>query len=158
MTGTVTARPLTGRHVLMWLAGFFGVVIAANAWFVTMSIESFHGEDRQRPYQQGLEYNQILQMRALQQAEGWQANLALEGRRLRLKITRPGGAPVLGLRLAGVLQHPADTANDTPIALTAAGPGLYEGEIGNSGHGLRIAVIRAEGPVPFETERRLWLP
>ena len=158
MNGTVTARPLTGRHVLMWLAGFFGVVIAANVWFVTMSIESFHGEDRQRPYQQGLAYNQTLALRSRQQAEGWQASLTLEGRWLRLAVTRRDGAPVEGLRLAGVLQHPADTFHDTPITLKAIGQGVYEGRIGDAGHGRRIAVIRAEGPTPFETERRIWLP
>ena len=71
-------RPLTGRGVALWLAGFFGVVIAANVWFVTLSLKSFHGEDRQRPYQQGLNYNRTLALRARQEAEGWQASLVLD--------------------------------------------------------------------------------
>jgi nitrogen fixation protein FixH len=155
---SLTSRPLTGRHVLLWLGGFFGIVIAANAWFVTLSVRSFHGEDRQRPYQQGLAYNQTLALRAQQKAEGWQAVLDFEAGRLRLEVTGPDGAPVQGLKLKGVLQHPADTFRDAPITLTETGPGLYEAATGNAGHGRRNAVIRSEGPVPFQTERRLWLP
>ena len=155
-------RPLTGRGVALWLAGFFGVVIAANVWFVTLSLKSFHGEDRQRPYQQGLNYNRTLALRARQEAEGWQASLVLDTAaapaRLRLAVRKPDGAPVEGLKLSGTLRHPADTFRDKPIALKAVAPGLYEAELSGAGHGRRSAVIRAQGPVPFETERRIWLP
>lgn len=156
------SRPLTGRGVASWLAGFFGVVIAANAWFVTLSLKSFHGEDRQRPYQQGLSYNRTLAMRERQEAEGWRATLGLDTTaspaRLRLFVQKPDGSPVEGLQLAGTLRHPADTFRDVPIRLTRVSPGVYEGEVVNAGHGRRNAVIRAEGAIPFETERRIWLP
>ncbi|HJR57265.1 MAG TPA: FixH family protein [Rhizomicrobium sp.] len=155
-------RTLTGRGVALWLGGFFGVVLAANAWFVTLSLQSFHGEDRVRPYQQGLNYNAILAARARQQAEGWHATLSLDTAaspvRLRLAVTRPDGAPVEGLQLAGALRHPADTFRDLPIRLAAVGPGLYEAKIPDAAHGRRNAVIRAAGGIPFETERRIWLP
>lgn len=153
---------LTGRGVALWLGGFFGVVIAANAWFVTLSLKSFHGEDRQRPYQQGLDYNATLTARARQQAAGWRATMSVDTgispARLRLAVTRPDGAPVEGLALTGAIRHPADTFRDRPIRLTAVGPGVYEGEIRDAGHGRRNAIIRAAGATPFETEGRIWLP
>jgi nitrogen fixation protein FixH len=162
MNGILTARPLTGRHVLLWLGGFFGIVIAINVWFVTLSLRTFHGEDRQQPYQQGLEYNQTLALRARQQAEGWQAQLALDNaaapRHVRLTVKRADGRPVEGLKLSGVLQHPADTFRDVPIVLKAIGPGLYEGEILHAGHGRRTVVLHARGDIPFEAEQRIWLP
>jgi nitrogen fixation protein FixH len=156
------SRTLTGRGVALWLGGFFGVVIAANAWFVTLSLQSFHGEDRQRPYQQGLNYNATLAARARQQSEGWHATLSLDTSaspaRLRLAVMKPDGAPVEGLELAGALRHPADTYRDLPIRLAPIGPGLYEAVIPAAVHGRRSAVIRAASGIPFETERRIWLP
>jgi len=156
------ARPLTGRKVLIWLLGFFGIVIGANAWFVTLSVRNFHGEDRQRPYQQGLDYNRTLALRQQQQALGWQAALGIDNKaspaRLRLFVHRPDGSPVQGLTLSGTLRHPADTFHDVTVKLAAVGPGVYEGAIVDAGHGRRTALIRAEGPIPFETEGRVWLP
>jgi nitrogen fixation protein FixH len=156
------SREISGRTVLLWLVPFFGVILIANAWFVTLSMRTFHGEDRQRPYQQGLEYNETLAARAQQQAAGWKA--ALEARNgaagltLRLTLTKADGAPLDGLKLSGVLRHPADTFRDIPFALKQVGPGRYEAAIRDAGRGRRDAVIRSDGGVPFETERRIWLP
>jgi len=155
-------RKLTGCGVLLWLGGFFAVVIAANTWFVTLSLASFHGEDRVRPYQQGLGYNATLEARARQKAEGWQARLVLDSAarpmRLRLTVTKPDGAPVTGLKLAGVLRHPADTFRDRRLQVRETSPGLYEAEIRDAGQGRRDAAIHALGDKPFEVERRIWLP
>ncbi len=151
-------RKLTGRAVLLWLGGFFGVIVAANAGFVALSIASFHGEDRVRPYQQGLDYNAALQARARQRAEGWQAAMTLtDGARLRVTITHKDGAPVVGLTLAGQLRHPTDSAHDQPLRLTEAAPGRYEARLAQA-KGWRDVVVRNDGGTPFEAERRLWLP
>lgn len=152
-------RKLTGRGVLVWVGGFFGVILAANTGFVALSIASFHGEDRVRPYQQGLNFNQALQARARQRAEGWQAAIMLvEGARLRVAIAHRDGTPVPGLALAGQLRHPTDTAHDRPLALRETAPGVYEASLGQAGKGWRDIVVRSGGDIPFEAERRLWLP
>jgi len=154
-------KKLTGRGVLIWLGGFFAVVVAANTWFVTLSIASFHGEDRVRPFQQGLGYNATLQARARQREEGWHAVIELvpqSPRRLRVSVTRRDGLPVTGLQLAGMLRHPTDTFHDQPLVLKPAAPGIYEAAMAGTGTGWRDAVIRGEGGLPFEAERRLWLP
>lgn len=155
-------REISGRTVLLWLVPFFGVILIANAWFVTLSMRTFHGEDRQQPYQQGVEYNDTLAARARQQEAGWKAALETRngpaGVTLLLTLRGKDGAPLDGLKLSGVLRHPADTFRDIPFTLKAAGPGLYEAVIPNPGRGRRDAVIRSNGGVPFETERRIWLP
>lgn len=155
-------REFSGRTVLLWLVPFFGVILVANAWFITLSMRTFHGEDRQRPYQQGLEYNEALAARARQQEVGWKAALEVRngpaGLALLLTVRKPDGAPLEGLKLSGVLRHPADTFRDIPFSLKDAGHGLYEATIRDAGHGRRDAVIRSERGVPFETERRIWLP
>jgi nitrogen fixation protein FixH len=154
-------KKLTGRGVLIWLSGFFAVVIAANTWFVTLSIASFHGEDRVRPFQQGLGYNATLQARARQREEGWRAVIELTAqapRRVRVSVMRRDGVAVSGLKLAGTLRHPTDTFRDYPFSLMPTAPGIYEASISNAQKGWRDVVINGGGSLPFETERRLWLP
>jgi nitrogen fixation protein FixH len=155
--------PLTGRKVLLLLAGFFGIVIATNAWFVILSVKSFHGEDEQRPYLQGISYNQTLARRAEQKALDWRAEISVADRgtdivRLRLKVARPDGAPVENLQLRGELRHPADEHHDRVLALRAVAPGIYEADVVGAGKGWRDALIRTAAGTSFEMERRLWLP
>ena len=91
-------RPLTGHGVLVWLAGFFGIVIATNAIFITEAVRTFRGEDEQKPYLQGVKYNQTLAHRAEQAKLGWRASI--EARRLPagqleilVALRRPDGSP-----------------------------------------------------------------
>ena len=43
-------RKLTGRAVLLLLVGFFGVIFATNAIFITAAVRTFRGEDEAKPY------------------------------------------------------------------------------------------------------------
>ena len=138
-------------------------VIATNAWFIFLSVKSFRGEDEQRPYLQGVSYNQTLARRAEQKAQHWHAEISVAAGgadivRLRLKVARPDGAPVENLQLQGELRHPADEYRDRILALRAVAPGIYEAKIVGAGKGWRDALIRTDAGTPFEMERRLWLP
>ena len=87
-------RTLTGRGVLFWLALFFGVVILTNAIFVTAAVKTFRGEDEQKPYLQGIAYNQTLARRAEQVELGWRAVIAAErsGDGAHARLTSPSAA------------------------------------------------------------------
>lgn len=104
---------LTGRGVLIWLFGFFGVIFATNAYFIMVSTQTFRGEDEQKPYLQGVEYNQTLALRAEQAALGWKATitairLANGNVRVEVRIRDRNGNAVAEVGLAGALRHPAD--------------------------------------------------
>jgi len=122
MTGT-----LTGRGVLFWLLGFFGVIIAMNAWYIAVSFKTFRGEDEQLPYLQGIGYNQTLAHRAEQRALGWRAAVTIArvspgNARLQVVMRDAGGHPVSGLTLKGELRHPADENRDRPLVLNPVAP------------------------------------
>lgn len=153
---------LTGRGVLVWLLGFFGVIIAANIYFITVSARTFRGEDEQKPYLQGVEYNHTLAQRARQKELGWQA--AIGTKRL------PDGATELlvtlrdrdhalrsGVALTGVLRHPADEYRDRDLHFTPVGEGRYAARIAGVTPGAWNLVLRSQGQWPFEADRRLWL-
>jgi nitrogen fixation protein FixH len=108
---------LTGRGVLVWLFVFFGIIISMNAYFITVSTRTFRGEDEQKPYLQGVEYNQTLARHAAQAALGWTAAITatrLQGGDVRVEIQMHdrAGNPVTGTGLGGELRHPSDENRD----------------------------------------------
>ena len=159
MTGT-----LTGRGVLLWLTGFFAVVIAVNVAFILTSISTFRGEDEQDPYLQGIEYNRTLSRRATQEILGWRADLSamrLANGHVRIAVTLldRAGASVAGQVLTGELRHPADETRDRAFRLHAVSPGRYEADAGPAGRGDWDVIVDNESvKEPFEATRRLWVP
>lgn len=154
---------LTGRTVLYWLVGFFGVIFAVNIWFIVASIETYSGEDEQKPYLQGIEYNQTLARRTEQEALGWRATISarrLEGGKVQVSVNlaKPDGAPETGLKLHGELRHPADEELDHTLRLTETAPGTYQAEISGVHTGAWDVVVETGDPQPpFEATRRLWV-
>lgn len=150
---------LTGRGVLLWLLAFFGVVMGVNAWFVTVSATTFRGEDEQKPYLQGVEYNDTLARRAEQKKLGWQATIAAD--RLAQGLVRVTvhveGRGTQDLALTGELRHPADENRDRPLKFTRAGEGLYQADLKGVPSGLWDVFVQAGHGQPFEADRRLWL-
>jgi nitrogen fixation protein FixH len=120
MSQTNASRELTGRHVLMMLIGFFGIIIAASIVFTTLAVTSFRGEDVEKSYRQGIDYNQTLEKRAAQAAMGWSAAVNVIGeaadRTLVVKVTGETGNTLYKLTYDGHLRHPVDTSLDRPLS------------------------------------------
>jgi nitrogen fixation protein FixH len=154
-------KPLTGRSVLMWLGGFFGLIIATNVFFITKAVTTFRGEDEQRPYLQGVEYNRTLTHRAEQFRLGWRASI--DAHRLPagqvailVELRHRDGSPETQARLAGQLRHPTDENRDRALHFSRISPGLYEATaLVAPGH-WDVLVSNSEG-APFQASRRLWL-
>lgn len=56
-----TRKGIDGRHVLLGLVAFFGVMFVVNAIFVYFAVATFSGGDTSNPYQKGLHYDQMLE-------------------------------------------------------------------------------------------------
>tara|TARA_R110002072_G_scaffold44289_11_gene124026 strand:- start:479 stop:943 length:465 start_codon:yes stop_codon:yes gene_type:complete len=151
------ARPITGRHVLIMILGFFAVTITVNAIFVTQAIRHFPGEDIPRSYMQGIAYNDTLAARQAQGALGWTAVADVTLEHVRIEIADAQGAPVSGLAISGRLRHPANASRDIPLALNESEPGRYEASLqAVPGSWRLVAQADGDGP-PFEIEQALWL-
>jgi len=154
-------RVLTGRGVLIWLTGFFGLIIATNAVFITEAVKTFRGEDEQKPYLQGVEYNRTLVHRAEQARLGWRASI--DAKRLPagqvailVELRKPNGVPETGARLTGELRHPADENRDRSLNFSQVASGLYEAKVQAAPGNWDVLVSNSEG-APFQATRRLWL-
>lgn len=155
---------LTGRKVLLWLTGFFAFVMAVNALFIVISLKTFRGEDEQKPYLQGVEYNRTLALRAEQTKIGWRAAIGATRSpsgdlEISVSLNGPNGAPAPQAAFEGELRHPADENRDRVFALTETGPGIYRASLQGVGAGAWDVIVTARDPKhPFEASRRLWVP
>lgn len=121
---------LKGWHVLIMMLAFFGVMFTANGIFLYSAITSFPGEDVEKSYLQGLNYNATLESRREQAALGWtmRAGLVADGApRLRVELNDRAGAPLSSLAVTALFRRQATTAGETRLALDPAGTaGVYE--------------------------------
>lgn len=154
---------LTGRAVLIWLVAFFGVIAAVDGTFIATSVSTYRGEDEQKPYLQGVEYNATLARRAAQQRNGWTAHIALDrsgaGARIDVVLMDRQGRPKDVAGLTGELRHPSDENRDRPLRFHAQGGGRYEARVDGVARGAWDVLIASNSnATPFEASRRLWLP
>jgi len=146
---------IKGWHVLAGLVGFFAVIAAVNALFITLAVTTFRGEDAKRSYMQGLAYNDVLEDRRAQAQLGWEAAVNLQDGRLFVAVETPNGDPVRGLQLSGTLRHPADTSRDHALSFEETRPGVYAANV-DLETGRWLLDARHEGDPPFELEHELW--
>lgn len=124
---------MKGWHALLWFMGFFGFMFVVNGIFLWAAITSFPGEDVEKSYLTGLDYNQELARRARQEGAGWNAEIGLTGTNkgflltTRLLMQDGNALPVFGTQAQ--LRHPSDRALDRVITLTPAGGGEYVAEL-----------------------------
>jgi nitrogen fixation protein FixH len=130
-------RELTGRAVLLWLVGFFGLVFIVNAVMVRAAISTFGGLETQSSYKAGLMFESEVARAERQQALHWRVDGKLSRDRngeavLDINVRDAHGAPVAGLDADATLAHPADERLDRVIHLSKIGAGTFRGEA--SGH------------------------
>ena len=157
------AKEFTGRDLLYWLVLSFTVVIAVNVYFIVMSITTFRGEDVQKPYLQGVEYNRTLAERAEQEKLGWKATIGatrLTGGKVRVDVVlrQADGAPETQVALNGELRHPADETRDHTLRLQEIAAGQYSGVVSGVAAGAWDVVVSTPSGTPFEASRRVWVP
>lgn len=162
-TGVGKKAGIRGAHVLWMLIGFFALIIAVDATFITMAIQSHPGEQVKNSYVLGLEYNKELARQSAQDRLGWtlQAGLADDGATFLVELRDAGGAPLSGMDVA-VKMHVAGTRNETqPVWLAERAPGEYAMASLLEGPGkveATIAVSRErDEPAVFEARKTLVL-
>lgn len=121
-----TENKLTGRHVLLLLCAFFGVMVVANAAFVTFAVRSFPGESQKKSYLQGINYNETLAERKKQSTLGWRAEITqIAPSRIEVRMFDADNAPLTGLDVAGTFERPSHSGADQHFVCDESSPGVY---------------------------------
>ena len=154
------ANGIEGRHVLMGLIVFFGVMLAANSALVYYAVDTFSGGDRPDPYRSGLRYNETIAAAARQTALGWQSEIAYDGkaRRLTLHLLDTAEAPVSGLEFDATVSRPATNREDRAVDFKETSQGVYAADIALA-PGIWIVSAVSRGPThgapAYRLKRRL---
>jgi nitrogen fixation protein FixH len=160
----LAGRPLTGKHVLGMLLGFFAFMLIANGFFVYFALTSFSGLSTDDPYQKGLNYNQALAAKVEQQARGWISDLRVDevgpGEVLiTLSVLDANGNAIDLSKAAAVLRRPAVQGEDVRIDFSKQGPALVSSikleKLGN--WDLKIMLHGGGYNEPYRLEKRLWV-
>lgn len=124
-------RSFRGRHALLALAVFFGVMFVVNGIMVYYAVTTFSGGDRPNPYRSGLNYNETIAENARQAALGWDAKASydLEAGKLAVRVTDDSKAPVSGLKLAGTVVRPTVDSDDRAVTFKEWPEGVYVADI-----------------------------
>ena len=128
---TSVRRGLTGRHVLIGLFVFFGIMFVANGFLVYYAVSTFSGGDRPSPYRSGLNYNETIAAAERQAALGWaaQADYDETVRQVTLRFTDSADEPVSGLSLSGTLGRPAARHSDREVQFREWREGVYVADV-----------------------------
>lgn len=152
----MTARPITGWHVLVAVVAFFGVVIAVDSAFLIAAYRSHPGQVSVTPYEDGLLFNREVARRRAQAALGWSAVAAPAAGGVAVELRDAKGAPVAGQRLTGLLRRPATEAGEHGLTFSETSPGRYLAPV-RPAPGAWDLTVRADKGA-FEAERRLTWP
>jgi len=158
----VLPKRLEGRHVLMGLGVFFGVMFAANGVFLYYAVGTFNGFETRDAYRRGLEYNTRIASDAAQAQLGWQPDVRYDAgsQSLVLHVHDQAQRPLAGLGIRGEIRRPATDSEDRNVVLTEVAPGQYETSIDlDPGQWVLIASLSRSGGehVSYRFKQRLWV-
>ena len=157
-------KKLTGKHVLMMLIAFFGVMFAVNMVFVYMALDSFSGLSVDDAYKKGLSYNEEIKRQEAQASRGWQTGLSvstLEGRKIvvALKVANEDGKMPADLMAFADISRPARQDLDRTMTMVPI-QGGFELETVLIEPGQWDLNIRLQGggyETPYLLEKRIWV-
>jgi len=147
---------LTGRHVLFAVIAFFGIIIAVNFVFVKLAVQSFPGEQVEKSYYQGLNYNETLAEKARQAELGWRFQLvngtagAGAGAPLEVILLNREGRPVVDAVLEGELARPTSDEGLQQLGFTHLGEGRYRSDVEGLAPGAWDLTLKAREEVEGE--------
>ncbi|MFN3910533.1 FixH family protein [Hyphomonas sp.] len=170
VTPALTPPPkgtLKAWHALMWFLGFFGFMFAVNGIFLWTAITTFPGEDVDKSYLAGIDYNAELARRSYQAEQGWRAEIGLSdpasASEIRVVLLDRENTALAAKTVLVTLRHPADRKLDQMVDLTPVGGGAYTGPLTGLEAGTWTALVTAdiepgkEG-FEFEAHKKLEIP
>jgi nitrogen fixation protein FixH len=122
---TAIETPRKSLWIPWVFVGAMLVVIAVNGVLVTYALKSFSGLAVDKPYERGVQYNQVLAVKAHQDALGWKVETQVRGHVLEIHLTGRDGAPMDRVTVSGELERPLGKLAPVALSFTAVGNGRY---------------------------------
>lgn len=150
-----------GRHVLIAMLAFFGLIFAVNGILLYQALATHSGLVAQEPYRKGLAYNERIAADERQAGLRWTAesSMSAEGR-VTLALADADNNPITRRTVLASIGRPTSNRHDLNLRLLEQTPGHYSAEAGvkDAGAWLIDIEVRDEAGAPvYRLRRRLWL-
>jgi len=122
-------KPFTGKHFLMIMIAFFGVIIAVNLTMAVLATRSWTGLVVQNSYVASQEFNDHLAKSRAQVKLGWSAPLGLTPDEAVVEARDANGRPIEGAEVVLILKRSITDRDDATVRLDEVAPGLYRADL-----------------------------
>jgi len=122
-------KPITGRTVLIYFLGFFGVIFAMNIYMVRVAVSSFSGVETESAYKAGLSFKNDVAAANAQDARQWSVEASLhrgDTTGLTIVARDAGGQALAGLTPEVRLAHPTDKRRDLLVEFVELTSGQFK--------------------------------
>ena len=119
----------TGRHMVMVMLAFFGVIIAVNLTMATLANTTWSGLIVKNSYVASQHFNAQAQTARAQIALGWTGTMGYAAGTFRYILVDAAGTPVPVAASEAFFRRPADDRHDQTIAMSPSGPGALAGTV-----------------------------
>ena len=164
MSTRLSPKQLTGRHVLLILVAFFGVVIAVNVTMARLAVETLSGTEVDSAYTASLGYEKEIAAAHDQDARKWEIDAHIDRAAsgaavLQVRARDKAGRPLTGLSFTGRFERPTDKRADLAVGLDEVGIGVYRGRLDEIAPGQWDLVLEADakGQRMFRSKNRVLL-
>ncbi|MCR4269069.1 FixH family protein [Nitratireductor sp. ZSWI3] len=149
-------KEFTGKHMLLIMIAFFGVIVTVNVTMAVLANSSWTGLIVQNSYVASQTFNERAAEGRVQDALGWTGELDVANGAVTYRLVDAGGDPI---RLDGVhitMHRPVTADEDVALEMTAVGDGTF-GAAHGPGDGTWIVKIEADAGLehPFRDFRRI---
>jgi nitrogen fixation protein FixH len=116
----------TGRHMLLIMVAFFGIVIAVNLTMARLAGSSFGGLVVENSYVASQAFNSRLKRSRDQRLLGWTPHLDIHGGTIRYRLADGAGNTVPVTAVAVEFRHPSYQSKDWSVRLDPLSDGSFE--------------------------------
>ncbi|NNE25043.1 MAG: cytochrome oxidase [Rhizobiales bacterium] len=149
-------KPFTGRHMLLIMLAFFGVIILVNLTLAVLAGRTWTGLEVKNSYVASQDYNAKLAAADRQRARGWHSKLMRDGNALTLTVTTSSGRAVRGARIVAQLRRPVQESDDLALAFMETAPGVYRAVTPSQSGSWDVSVqVIAPGEEPYRQVFRI---
>jgi len=146
---TPSARPITGRFVLIATVAFFAVVISVNVVMIRFAIATLPGTEVDSAYRASIAYQREIVAARRQNERNWRIEAHVERRSdgaasLAIEARDDAGTPLAGMTFIARLERPTDDRADHAIEMTEADHGRYRGSVDGVAAGQWDLVIEGD--------------
>lgn len=149
-------QQFTGRHMLMAMLGFFGVIVTVNVVMAVSASTTWTGLVVPNSYVASQEFQAKQDAAVRQRALGWHAELAFADGRISLTVVDGAGLAIELGKVTLQVNRPVGGHDDQQLVLARSERGAYEAPLQLASGVWELNVTAAETPEgPFALHERL---